>query len=83
MPSEEKQILLRVIEHFIRTGSATDEQVKVTSLPDNKTSYVEQTGVDGRSIMLNEYNIEGKTVWAGYSTRSQTVYLSVKSKNYT
>jgi len=79
MPSEDKQIILRVLENYTRTGSASDEQVKVVSLPDNKTSFVEQTGQDGRSIMLDEYHSDGKVIWAAYSSRSQTVYLSAKS----
>ena len=76
MHSDEKTIILRVIETFIRTGNATDEQVKVTSLPAGKSSYVEQTGEDGRSIMLDEFRVGGRVIWAGYSTRSETVYLS-------
>jgi hypothetical protein len=76
MQSEEKTILQRVVENFIRTGNASDEQVKVTSLPKGKTSYVEQIGMDGRSIMLNEYRVDGSVVYAGYSSRSGTVYLS-------
>jgi hypothetical protein len=79
MPSEEKQIVMRVLENFTRTGSASDEQVKVVNLPENKTSFVEQTGMDGRSVMLDEYRSDGKVIWAGYSSRSQTVYLSAKS----
>lgn len=47
MPSEEKIIILRVIENYVRTGGMTDVRVKVTSLPQGKTSYVEQNGVDG------------------------------------
>ena len=77
MQSEEKVILQRVVENFIRTGNASDEQVKVTSLPKGKTSYVEQSSGDGRSIMLDEYRINGKTIWAGYSGRSGMVYLSL------
>ncbi len=76
MPSEEKIILSRIVESFIRTGSTDDKQVKVTSLPKGKTSYVEYLGGDGRTIMLEEYRINGKIIWAGYSTRSGTVYLS-------
>jgi len=79
MPSEEKIILQRVAENFLNTGSASDAQVKVTRLPDNKTSCVEQIGEDGRSIMLNEYHLDGKIIWVGYSSRSQTVYLSPKT----
>jgi hypothetical protein len=77
MRSEEKTIILRVVENFVRTGNASDEQVKVTSLPAGKTSYVEQSGEDGRSVMLDEYRVNGTVVWAGYSTRSGTVYLSL------
>lgn len=76
MPSEEKIIILRVIENYVRTGGMTDVRVKVMSLPQGKTSYVEQNGVDGRSIMLDEYSVDGTVIWAGYSSRSETVYLS-------
>ncbi|MEW6029535.1 MAG: hypothetical protein ACOYZ8_09885 [Chloroflexota bacterium] len=77
MRSEEKTIILRVVENFVRTGSASDEQVEVTCLPAGKTSYVEQSGGDGRSVMLDEYRVNGTVVWAGYSARSGTVYLSL------
>ena len=79
MSSEERQIITRVVERFLRTGSAEDEQVKVTCLPANKTSFVEQTGNDGRTILLDEYKLDGKVIWASYSARSGTVYLSLKS----
>jgi hypothetical protein len=77
MQSEEKTILQRVVENFVHTGNASDEQVKVTSLPKGKTTYVEQIGEDGRSIMLDEYRVDGTVVYAGYSSRSGTVYLSL------
>ena len=76
MFSNEKQILMRVIENYIRTGSTSDDQVNVTCLPENKTSFVERTGEDGRSVLLDEYQVDGKVIWAGYSGRSETVYLS-------
>lgn len=76
MQSEEKAILQRVVENFLRNGNAHDEQVKVTSLPHGKSSYVEQNGDVSRSVMLEEYNVDGKVVRAGYSVRSMTVYLS-------
>ncbi|HAX67968.1 MAG TPA: hypothetical protein PK152_12140 [Anaerolineales bacterium] len=79
MYSEEKKIIIRVVENFIRTGAATDEQVAVTKLPPGKTSYVEQSGEYGRSIMFDEYRVGGRVVWAGFSARSQTVYLSPTS----
>jgi hypothetical protein len=76
MMSEEKQIILRVVENYIKTGTVGDEKVQVTRLPDNKTSFVEQTSGDGRSIMLDAYKVDGQIVWAAYSSRSGMVYLS-------
>jgi hypothetical protein len=73
---DEKQVLLRVVESYVRTGSLSDDQVKVICLPNNKTSFVEYEGVDGRSIYLDEYHLDGKTIWAGFSSRTLTVYLS-------
>jgi hypothetical protein len=77
MPSEEKTIINRVVENFARTGNAEDEKVKVTNLPGGKSSYVEYIGQDGRSIMLDEFHVDGKTIRAGYSSRTGTVYLSL------
>jgi hypothetical protein len=76
MFSEEKNTIMQVVERFAQTGSTSDPAVKVVLLPDNKTSYVERTGEDGRSIMLDEYRVDGKAFRAGYSGRSGTVYLS-------
>ena len=76
MFSNDKQIVMRVVERYAHTGNDSDDQVKVTCLPANKTSFVEQTGEDGRSILLDEYRVDGKVFWAGYSVRSGTVYLS-------
>ena len=60
----EKKVLPRVMERFVRTASIIDEQVKVTRLPENKTSFVEYIGADGRSIYLEEYHVDGKVLWA-------------------
>ncbi len=76
---DENKILQRIMKRFVRTGSTTDEQVQVTCLPNNKTSFVEYVGVDGRSIYLDEYHVDGKTLWAGFSSRTQTVYLSASN----
>ena len=76
MLSEEKTIVLRAVEHYARTGSTDNGPDKVTLLPENKTSTVEQIGDQSRSILLDEYRIEGKTIWAGYSVRSGVVFLS-------
>jgi hypothetical protein len=76
MITDEKQVILRVVERFIQTGIASDEQVNVVCLPDNKTIFVERIGEDSRSVMLDEYRLDARVVWAGFSDRSQTVYLS-------
>jgi hypothetical protein len=77
MFSEEKQTILRVVERYIRTGSTEDDQVKVTCLPANKTSAMDQVNGESRSVMLDEYKVDGKSVWAGYSTRTGIVFLSL------
>ncbi|HEY6073474.1 MAG TPA: hypothetical protein VIV15_08815 [Anaerolineales bacterium] len=79
MPTEGKQIILRVVERYLRTGVIEDEQVKVMCLPAGKTSFVEHTGEDSRTILLDEYRMDGSVTWANYSARSGTVYLSVRS----
>ncbi|MBN2386246.1 MAG: hypothetical protein JXB85_04445 [Anaerolineales bacterium] len=78
MISNEKMALVRVVERFVRTGSAIDDRHQVVCLPDNKTSFVEPTGSDGggRSVLLDEFKVDGRVVWAGYSGRSETIYLS-------
>jgi hypothetical protein len=74
--SDERTIIMRVVNHYAETGKAEDEQAKVTVIADNKTSIVEPDGTGGRSIMLNEYKVNGKVIWAGYSAKSGTVYVS-------
>lgn len=74
--SEERLIIQRVVEHYARTGEATDAEVGVTCLPNNKTSYVEPTPDGGRGISLDEYRFDGRTIWAAYSSRTKIVYLS-------
>lgn len=76
MFSDQKTIIMRVVDHYVRTGEAGDAEVTVTCLPDNKTTFVEPNGDGGRSIMLDEYRVDGKVIWAGYSPRSSIVYLS-------
>ncbi len=76
MFSDQKTIILRVVDHYVRTGEAADSEVAVTCLPDNKTSFVEQNADGGRSIMLDEFRLDGHVIWAGYSPRTRTVYLS-------
>ena len=76
MYSNAKEIIMRVVDRFAHTGEATDDEVKVVCLPDNKTSFVEQNVGGSRSIMLDEYKMNGKVIWAAYSSYTATVYLS-------
>lgn len=79
--SEERKIIHRVIERYVRTGSTEDEQVSVTVLAENKTSAMEKVDEENRSVMLDEYQIDETKVWSGYSTRSKTVFLSIVKRN--
>lgn len=68
-----------IVEQYCRKIDSTYEDITVTRIANWKTVFVEQTGESGRSVMLSEYKVDGVTCWAGYSTRSQTVYISMKS----
>jgi hypothetical protein len=74
--SDEKMIITRVVENYASTGQLSDSQVQVTRLPDNKTSYVEQGADGGRGVQLDEYRVNGRVIWAGYSSRTGIVYIS-------
>lgn len=68
--------ILKIVEQFSRTSDPVAGQVKVTRIPDYKTVYIEQLNGSGRSIVLTEYKVDGKTYWAGYSPLSDTVFVS-------
>ena len=74
--SDEKVIITRVVQNYASTGELSDSQVKVSRLPDNKTSYVEQGADGGRGVQLDEYRVDGRVIWAGYSSRTGIVYIS-------
>ncbi len=74
---DEKEIILNAVQGYVRNGSSRLGEVHVTCLPNNKTSCIEQVDGEGRSVMLDEFCVDGKPVWAGYSSRSQTVYISM------
>jgi hypothetical protein len=69
--------MLGIVEQYCRKIASTYEDIKITRIADWKTMFVEQTGESGRAVMLSEYKVDGITCWAGYSTRSQTVYISM------
>jgi len=41
--------------------------------------FVEQIDDIGRAIMMDKYEVDGATYWAAYSSRSETVYISLAS----
>ena len=69
--------MLKIVEQYSRQADMQDEEIKVIRVPDWKTVYVEQFGESGRSISMTEYKVDGKIYWAGYSPRSQTVFVSL------
>ena len=69
--------LLGIVERYIRKTGTENGEIKVTRIADRKTVFVEQISESGRAVMLNEYKVDGITCWAGYSPRSQTVYISM------
>jgi hypothetical protein len=72
--------MLKIVEQFSRNPEGIAGTVKITRVPDSITMHVETIGEVGRSIFFNEYKVDGETYWAGYSTRSDTVYVSQKSR---
>ena len=72
--------MAKIVEQYSRKCEPVAGQVKVKRVPDYKTVYVEQIGDVGRSIVLTEYTVDGKTYWAGYSTLSDTVFVSQASR---
>jgi len=71
--------MLKILEQFSRNAEAVEGQMKVTRVQDFKTMCVETIDEIGRSILFSEYKVDGKTYWAGYSTRSDTVFVSQAS----
>jgi hypothetical protein len=81
MISEERTIIQRVIERYVRTGSTEDEQVQVTILAENKSSAMEKVGEENRLVMLDEYKVDEVKVRSSYSSRNNMVYLSIVKHN--
>jgi hypothetical protein len=71
--------MLSIVEHYCRKIDFEDKDIKVTRVADKKSVFVEQVGDGGRAVMMSEYKVDGTTCFAGYSSRSQTVYISLVS----
>jgi hypothetical protein len=69
--------LLKIVEQYSRKSEAGYDDITVTRVPDEKTVFVEQIEGAGRAIMMDKYQVDGATYWAGYSSRSETVYISL------
>jgi hypothetical protein len=69
--------MLTIVEQYCRKLDSEDADIKVMQVANQKTMFVEQNGDSGRAIMMSEYKVDGATCWAGYSSRSQTVYISL------
>ena len=69
--------MLTIVEHYSRKIELEDKDITVTRVADKKSVFVEQVGDVGRAIMMSEYKVDGATYCAGYSSRSQTVYISL------
>ena len=72
-----EKLMLEIVEQYSRQSDPPQEKgIKVVQVPDWTTVFVEQFGEMGRSIVMTEYQVDGKKYWAGYSSRSQTVFVS-------
>jgi meiotically up-regulated gene 157 (Mug157) protein len=69
--------LLKIVEQYNRKSEVGYGDLTVTRVPDQKTVFVEQTDGVGRAVMMDKYQVDGATYWAGYSSRSETVYISL------
>lgn len=68
--------ILKIVEQYSRSSEAGYGEIKVVRIPNQKTVFVEQIGEFGEAIMMDKYNVDESTYWAGFSSRSQTLYIS-------
>lgn len=72
--------ITQIVEQFSRKDENGETGVNVVRVPDYKTIYIEQIGDFGQSVILSEFKVDGKIYWAGYSSRSNTVFVSQASQ---
>jgi ABC-type lipoprotein release transport system permease subunit len=72
--------MLQLVEHYSRKVSEEDGKIKVTRISEWKTVFIEKNDGVGRSIVMTEYKVDGIIYWAGYSSDSQTVYISLAAR---
>ena len=73
----DSQHMLKIVENYCRKVEPKESDVKITRVPNWKSVFVEQIGESGRAIMMSEFKVDGVTWWAGFSERSQTVFISM------
>jgi meiotically up-regulated gene 157 (Mug157) protein len=69
--------LLKIVKQYNEKSAAGYSDITVTRVPDQKTVFVEQTDGVGRAVLMDKYEVDGAIYWAGYSSRSETVYISL------
>jgi hypothetical protein len=69
--------LRKIVQQYSRRHEAGYGDIKITRVPDQKTVFVEQIDGVGRAVMMDKYEVDGATYWAGYSSRGETVYISL------
>jgi hypothetical protein len=69
--------LLKIVEQYGRKNETGYGDITVTRVPDQITVFVEHIDDVGRAVMMDKYQVDGATYWAGYSSRSETVYISL------
>ncbi len=75
---DENEIIKTIVEQYAATGCEVFGDIRVQRVQDHKTTYVEPTmDGGGRSVYMNEYKVNGKCYWAGYSSRNHIVYVSL------
>ena len=73
--------ITKILQRFSEKNLPPPGEVNVTQVPDFKSGHIEQVGKVGRSIILNEYKVAGKTYRAGYSSQTDTVFISLASRD--
>lgn len=74
---DERQ-MVNIVEQYSRLGNEAVGDITVTRVPDWKSVIVETIGEIGWGIVMSEYIVDEKIYWAGFSTRSNTVFVSCR-----
>ena len=69
--------LLKILQQYSRQNEIRYGDIKVTRIPDRKPVFIEQIEGIGWAILMNKHEVDGAIYWAGYSSRSETVYISL------